>query len=327
MDFWWLKRPSSWNLQRNPLVPSVPLEGTDTVRGLSTLERMRTADLIVSNHKYTPKKENVGVRRRYQRYKGPFIEYLGLEDVKRDAKSWREFGGQESSKVPRGGGSFSIPASLDLLAERVDVRGDQEHVAWVALLTLISCLQENIVYYFGNYMRLFLCILVLMTYLRPKSIVGIAVLGYNMYSNYERALQASGGMQREEEDRSADLGSSNKTILIAALTWVVMVYSKCMPILLLAMMVSLVAIIVHAAIRASASECRYRGKKVISYSFKDVWRGDGGDSQRIYREIFLVCRQSCMQGYRWALYYGLVWRDRLLQVCSRVYRGKNESWK
>ena len=192
MDFWWLKRPSSWNLQRNPLVPSVPLEGTDTVRGLSTLERMRTADLIVSNHDDTPKKENVGVRRRYQRYKGPFIEYLGLEDVKRDAKSWREFGGQESSKVPRGGVSFSIPASLDLLAERVDVRGPRNvgtKSMLHALLTLISCLQENIVYYFGNYLRLFLCILVLMTYLRPKSIVGIAVLGYNMYSNYEMALQ------------------------------------------------------------------------------------------------------------------------------------------
>lgn len=121
-----MKRPSAWNLQRNPLVPSVPLEGTDTVRGLSTLERMRTAELIVSdkNHKDKPKKENAGVRRRYQRYRGPFVEFLGLEDVKRDAKSWREFGGQRSSKVPHDGGSFSVPASLDLLAERVDVRRD-----------------------------------------------------------------------------------------------------------------------------------------------------------------------------------------------------------
>lgn len=125
-----MKRPSSWNLQRNPLVPSVPLEGTDTVRGLSTLERMRTAELIVSdrNHKDKPKKEHAGVRQRYQRYKGPFVEFLGLEDVKRDAKSWSEFGGRRGNKVPRGGGSFSIPASLDLLAERVDVRWHQEYV-------------------------------------------------------------------------------------------------------------------------------------------------------------------------------------------------------
>lgn len=204
------------------------------------------------------------------------------------------------------------------------------YVAWLELLTHFSWLQENLVYYFGNYMRVFLCILVLMTYLRPRSIVGIAVLGFNVYSNYERALQASRGTQQQQQEiGSADLGggSSNKTILIAALTWMAMVYSKCMPILLLAMMVSVVVIMVHAASRASASECRYRGKRPIAYSLKNFWRGDGGDSRRICREIGMACRQSCIQGFRWTFYYGLVWRDWLMQSISRIYRGRNESWK
>jgi hypothetical protein len=41
----------------------------------------------------------------------------------------------------------------------------------------------------------------------------------------------------------------------------------------------------------------------------------------------MACQQSCVQGFRWTVYYGLVWRDRLMQFISRLYKGQNESWK
>lgn len=114
-----------WNLARNPLVPSVPLEGSDTVQGLRTLERLRAAELLSLDDPKKLKHSSIDTRRkrrsRYQRYKGPFIEYLGVEDFKRDGKSWQEFGGQNTGTrgITR---CFDVAASLDLLAERVDVR-------------------------------------------------------------------------------------------------------------------------------------------------------------------------------------------------------------
>lgn len=115
-----------WNLVRNPLVPSVPLEGSDTVQGLRTLERLRAAELLSSVHGRENSGSSAGGKKRsrrsrYRRYKGPFIEYLGVEDLKGDGKPWKEFGGQQTG---RGETSrcFDVSASLDLLAERVDVR-------------------------------------------------------------------------------------------------------------------------------------------------------------------------------------------------------------
>ena len=37
---------SGWTLRRSPLAPSVPLEGSETVQGLRTLERLRSASLL-----------------------------------------------------------------------------------------------------------------------------------------------------------------------------------------------------------------------------------------------------------------------------------------
>lgn len=117
-----------WNLQRNPLVPSVPLEGSDTVQGLRTLERLRAAELLSvegtyrnSRHDRDKIRSSRPRRSRYQRYKGPFIEFLGAEDLTREGKPWKEFGGQMTSKR-NGTRFFDVPASLDLLSERIDVR-------------------------------------------------------------------------------------------------------------------------------------------------------------------------------------------------------------
>ena len=114
-----------WNLVRNPLVPSVPLEGSDTVQGLRTLERLRAADLLSHSGDADEKRKTkrASRRSRYQRYKGPFIEYLGVDALTQgDGKPWKEFGGQQVGRREMDGRCFDVSGSLDLLAERIDVR-------------------------------------------------------------------------------------------------------------------------------------------------------------------------------------------------------------
>lgn len=95
-------------LRRNPLSLAVPLDGTEHEMGLRQLER------------YSRRRPSV--RKRYRRYKGPFIEYLTVEDLKRGVRDWREFLHSRNAKMD----SYSVPGSLDALMER---------------------LEENIVYY------------------------------------------------------------------------------------------------------------------------------------------------------------------------------------
>lgn len=119
----------AWHLDRSPLAPSVPLEGSDTVDGLQAIERLRTVERL-DGRKHQGKGNNgslnnetwrEGCRRaRYRRYKGPFLEYLSIDDLKRDPRRWSEFFGDDNA-LSRRKCNISIPASLDLLAERIDV--------------------------------------------------------------------------------------------------------------------------------------------------------------------------------------------------------------
>jgi hypothetical protein len=132
-----------WTLQRNPLAPGVPLEGTDTVEGLRNLERLRAASLLNNangnangaggaGRPAAPPAQNR--RRRYQRYKGPFLEQLSVDDLKKDPRPWAQFSGITTTTAPApagaGGGQnnnrismqgYTFPASLDLLCERIEV--------------------------------------------------------------------------------------------------------------------------------------------------------------------------------------------------------------
>jgi hypothetical protein len=103
-------------LSRSPLSPSVPLDGTDTVRGLRALERLslvggEKAQSGVA-HRHTPVIDTG--RRHYKRYKGPFLEQLTLEDVQATPKPWGTFMG--------GPTAYSLPASMTVLQERLEVR-------------------------------------------------------------------------------------------------------------------------------------------------------------------------------------------------------------
>ncbi|GMH33857.1 hypothetical protein BSKO_01691 [Bryopsis sp. KO-2023] len=110
-------------LQRTPLSAAVPLDGTEHQMGLRQLERL---------NRQTP-----GVRTRYRRYKGPFIEYLTVEDLKKEAREWNDFLHCSKSALD----CYTVPGSVDALVER---------------------LEENIVYYLPNYLQVIAAITFLM---------------------------------------------------------------------------------------------------------------------------------------------------------------------
>lgn len=122
--------PPSWRLRRSPLAPSVPLEGSETVQGLRTLERLLTANLLngtadgdgrggARNGGASSGHELSSRRRRYQRYKGPYLEQLTVDDLKKDPKPWKQFAPVEGWRWTTL--EYSIPATLDLMCERIEV--------------------------------------------------------------------------------------------------------------------------------------------------------------------------------------------------------------
>ena len=145
-----------WNqhhLERSPLSLSVPLDGTDTVMGLRTIERLQAANLLqsraqdntVARHHHPSDTPTAARRRRYRRYKGPFIEYLALEDFTKSPRPWDQFFSFSSPSSPPpnppqppnasmsrfllDNTSYTIPASMDLLYERIDVRSYYHHLS------------------------------------------------------------------------------------------------------------------------------------------------------------------------------------------------------
>lgn len=112
-----------WLLRRSPLAPAVPLEGSDTVQGLSTLERLRRAELLPDAGEARHGGGNGGGggwRRAYQRYRGPYLEQLTGADLQAAPKGWALFwhGGERGSAAD----AYSLPASLAVLRERAEVR-------------------------------------------------------------------------------------------------------------------------------------------------------------------------------------------------------------
>lgn len=155
-----------WQLLRNPLSPGVPLEGSDTVQGLRTLERRRMTEMLqqpaggaTAGAAAAAGGGVGGWQRRFQRYRGPFVEQLSTEDLKQAPKNWTVFWkGSEGGQLAQvrvgdsvGGWSgcsniailpgtcnmpllgptqsglhrvqaYNLPASLDVLHERTEVR-------------------------------------------------------------------------------------------------------------------------------------------------------------------------------------------------------------
>jgi hypothetical protein len=197
-----------------------------------------------------------------------------------------------------------VPGSLDALFERFD---------------------ENIVCFLANYLRVGAAILLLCTYLRPKAVFGIALMAYNLYTGY-RALATPSAPQSQSRHaritRTTPPAPANPAIAI--LTWFVMVYSKCVPIVALALLLSAISISLHASLRRTVSEtrCRTGAKDNVSFSFRQVWKGQPRESRRLLREGWSATTHNAsgwtQSARRWIYYCGLRAADWIRDASSRI---------
>ncbi|KAL4419286.1 hypothetical protein ABPG77_008336 [Micractinium sp. CCAP 211/92] len=291
-----------WRLRRNPLAPGVPLEGTDTVEGLRTLERQRLAELLQQqaagsnigsggNAVSGSRGSNGGWRRAFTRYRGPFIEQLTLEDMKQAPKSWAVFW-RGSERAGAAAEAYSLPASLAVLHERTE---------------------ENFATFLPNYLRLAAAVMLATFYLRPKALLGAAAVALSMYRSVGALLQR----QRREQQAAAvaaamrapngtraaarppaDPNEQGVNALVAVSTWVLVAYTRCMPMLLLGAWGALVAVLAHCALRRAPSEYRHKGRQLLGYTWQQVLGRepvpDGSDPRALFRELGAACIEATL---------------------------------
>ncbi|KAI3432223.1 hypothetical protein D9Q98_003785 [Chlorella vulgaris] len=338
-----------WFLRRSPLLTSVPLEGTDTVPGLRTLERLRMAELLHAPPEAAPPVRGGAFRafrsfrgggggtavaapaagdwqRCYQRYRGPFIEQLGVDELQQAPKNWDVF--WKGSDKGQLAAAYNLPASIAVLRERIE---------------------ENLVTFLPNYLRVAAGVLLATFYLRPRALLGAAAVLYSMYRSaaiaYRRQQQeaaaaaaaANRGVPARqtrtvaaaaaagEGEAAADPNEQVVTAALTVVTWLLVAYTRCLPILLLGCAASLVAVLLHCALRRSPSELRLKGRQLLGFTWQQVLGREpappGYDPRALLRELAAEARvaaaRSWRQGCRYCRYYALTAMDRVQAVFSR----------
>ena len=145
-----------------------------------------------------------------------------------------------------------------------------------------------------NYLRLAAGVLLATFYLRPKALLGAAAVVGSLYRSatlaYRRQQQqqaaaaagAAGGMPVNR--RRAEAADPNEQLVTAAttlLTWLLVAYTRCLPMLMLGSAASLVAVLVHCGVRRAPSEYRYKGRQPLGFTWQQVLgRGERGRWQR-----------------------------------------------
>jgi hypothetical protein len=323
-----------WTLRRSPLAAAVPLEGTDTVPGLRTLERLRAANLLnngdASGAGRGAQPPRASRRQSYQRFKGPYIEQMTTQELQKDPKPWKLFLGDAEQGLSAQG--FNVPASVDVLSERTEVRRrrrrrpaapappkePQQSVRSDAMHSRspptprphAHPTQENLVGYLPNYLRLAAAVVLLTFYLRPKALLGAAAVVYTMYATMTRAVQQQRRRQQQQQQQQQGGGGGggaaapappadpNDQLLAAATmvaTWFVVAYTRCLPIMLLGVALAAAAVLLHAASRRGASEYRYRGRAPLGFSLWQVLGREAAPAGSDPRAVFKQLARGARQ--------------------------------
>ena len=189
-------------------------------------------------------------------------------------------------------------------------------------------------FYAANYLRLMLFLLMLTLYLRPIAVIGAMALAITTYYNITAITQRHQQQHANEQQSNGTLGPA-----LAAATWIVVVFTKCVPILLLGLCIGCIAVLVHASLRPSPSEQRTytatpllasvgggngRGRRrspPLSYVLRDVLFAhrytinpqEGIDPRLVFRQLWDAggrwAAYKTTQLRRWTVYYGLAALD------------------
>ena len=113
----------------SPLCPSVPLDGTDTVLGLRALDNYQRAseqaEAVAGLAKHPGSVQRIQQpqkRIQYHHYKGPYLEQLTPQHLRKQPQDWQLFIGMESQTGARTSwaANFNVPENLAMLGERLE---------------------------------------------------------------------------------------------------------------------------------------------------------------------------------------------------------------
>eukprot|EP00887_Chlorella_sp_A99_P003351 scaffold26.g3351.t1 len=312
-------------LARSPLAPSVPLEGSDTVAGLRPLERARLEEAAALPAAAGGR--GGGWRRHaFQRYKGRSVEQLTLEELQAVPKPWRTFWCGERGAWQQ---AYTVPASVEVLEERVE---------------------ENFVTFLPNYLRLSLAVLLGAFYLRPRALAGAAAVAYSTYRALSRAYRrqaarqeraaaaAAGGARgrgaagtgaRGEEAPAAGQAEQLASAATTLVTWVLVATTRCLPIMLLGAVLSLVTTLLHTSLRNAPSEARRGARQpALGHPLAAVWRGGstpaGADSRLLFRQLWAAGAAAVRERAAWAARRVRLWaRDAREALSLSMRRGRS----
>lgn len=160
-------------------------------------------------------------------------------------------------------------------------------------------------------------------YIRPRAILGAAALAFSIvhyvrrFSRMQRAASTARGREHELAENNSGMSATHNSPLfnpvLTLVVWVIVIYTKCAPILFLGSNLALITILLHASIRQSPTEARYRarGRTVLSYSFAQLFRyqpvPDRMDTWLVFKQLWHVwvsyVTALVMSGRRWAMYH------------------------
>lgn len=192
-----------------------------------------------------------------------------------------------------------------------------------------------------NYLRLGVAVLLATFYLRPKALLGAAAVAYSMWravsSAYRRqqataeaaAAQQQGAGQQQQRatqgrgrpgataaGRGGDANEQLSAGLATIVTWVLVAYTRCLPVLLLGAALVLLATLLHTCLRRGPSEHRYSGRQPLGFTLQQVVAGTpvappGADPRLLFRQLW----RGAVAGAR----YRLAWAARWLQLWANEW--------
>lgn len=290
-------------INRSPMAATVPLDGTETVEGLRSLERKQLSRLLEPGGdgfwaNYQKR------RRHYRLFKGPNVENLTLDDLQKQPRPWTDFLHTEDKSTFYN--AYNIPANVNILQERIE---------------------DNVVTYLPNYLRMFIITFLLTFYLKPKALIGAIAIFINMYINRNAFLillqcQPSTQSLRQHTPPSPSHQQQqqqqqiNPTVCI--LCSIIAMVTNSLPTIILATSLSTVSILLHASLTRSPSDLHHhhqsgiknKGRKSsisteepFGWSFYEVIQNNAGtsnDTRLVFKQIASMIWNGGRYRVRWA---------------------------